>query len=384
MTDRKKLFVLAGEVSGDLHAAGVVRAFLDRCPDVEVFGAGGRKMKELGVELLYDVDDLSVMGFVEVLGRVFRFRRIIRDMKRRILSEKPDAALLVDYPGMNLLMAAFLHRLGIPVVYYIPPKVWAWKEGRIAKIRDYVDRLLVVFDFEVPFFEKHGVEAQFVGNPVVEQVDQAELPPLDEFIGRHGIARDRRIIGLLPGSRRQEITSIYPEMLKASALLRGRYDPVFLLGRSSQIDRRLFDGYAQDAGIPVIECSAYEVMRYSDLAFVTSGTATLEALCFGLPMVVVYRTGTLNFEIAKRIVRLKNVSLANLVARGLDADSRVVPELLQHDATAANMAEEARRLLDDRQAAATMRRELLDAKARLAESSPSGEAATVLCRYFGG
>ncbi|ASQ89904.1 lipid-A-disaccharide synthase [Prosthecochloris sp. GSB1] len=383
MTDRKKLFVLAGEVSGDQHAAGVVRAFLDRRPDVEVFGAGGSKMKELGVELLYDVDDLSVMGFVEVLGRVVRFRRIIADLKSRILSERPDAALLVDYPGMNLLMAAFLHRLNIPVVYYIPPKVWAWKEGRIAKIRDYVDRLLVIFDFEVPFFERHGVEARFVGNPVAEQVGLAELPPFDDFAGRHGIARDRKIIGILPGSRRQEITSIYPEMLKASALLSERYDPVFLLGRSTQIDRRLFDGYAEDAGIPVIECSAYETMRYSDLAFVTSGTATLEALCFGLPMIVVYRTGILNFEIAKRVVRLKNVSLANLVARGLDADSRVVPELLQHDATAANMAEEARRLLDDPKAAAAMRNELLGAKARLAESSPSREVAAELCDYFG-
>ncbi len=378
----KKLFVLAGEASGDLHASEVVRELLDRCPGVKVFGAGGKKLKEAGAELLYDVDDMSVMGFVEVVGRALFLRKVLRDLERLVSSERPDAALLVDYPGMNLVIAGFLRRKGVPVVYYISPKVWAWKEGRVRKIRQFVDRLLVIFDFETAFFRKHGIEAQFVGNPVVEEVEKLDLPPLGEFLHRSGIEPGRRIVGLLPGSRRQEISALYPEMLGAARLLGEKYNPVFLLGRADHVDPVLYESCGRREGITLVGCSAYEVMRYSDLALVTSGTATLEALCFGLPMIVVYRTGRLNYALARRIVRLRNISLANLVAKGLDSPGRVVPELLQAEASAGRMFAEASRLLDEPGALDAMSRELLEARARLSALSPSGEVASVLEGYF--
>ena len=168
----RKLFILAGEVSGDMHAAGVVAELLKRKPDLRVFGIGGQKLHALGAELAYDTRSMSIMGFVDVLRHAGFLRRVIREMRALIRKEKPDAALLVDYPGMNLMMARFLRDLGVPVIYYIAPQVWAWKEGRVRKIRETVDRLLVIFDFEVDFYGRHGVKAEFVGNPVIEELGE--------------------------------------------------------------------------------------------------------------------------------------------------------------------------------------------------------------------
>ena len=378
----KKLFVLAGEVSGDLHASEVIDVVHAKCPALKVFGTGGRKLRALGADLLYDVDSLSVMGFVEVIKQGLFLRKVIRDLKRSIAREKPDVALLVDYPGMNLVMARYLHRLGIPVIYYISPKAWAWKEGRIRKIRKYVDHLMVIFDFEVDFYKRHGIEAEFAGNPVVEEVGKLQLRPKRNFLREHRIEEDRKIIGLLPGSRKQEIAFIFPEMLRAAKVLQKKYDAVFLLGKAPHVNHRLYDTCIDGAGISFIDCSAYEVMKYSDLALVTSGTATLEALCFGVPMIVLYKTGKLNYAIGKRLVRLHSISLANLVAKGLDARERTVPELLQHEVTADRILQEVSHLLDDEKAAENMRRELLAAKTKLSSMLPSETVASVICGYL--
>ncbi|TLU51214.1 MAG: lipid-A-disaccharide synthase, partial [Chlorobium sp.] len=178
----KKLFVLAGEVSGDMHAAGVIDELLTARPDLKVFGIGGQKLRALGAELLYDSSQMSIMGFVDVLKHSGFLRRVIRDLKEAVLREQPAVAFLVDYPGMNLLMARFFHELSIPVIYYISPQVWAWKEGRVKAIKRDIDRLLVIFDFEVDFFLRHGINAEFVGHPVIEQLDELSLPTRDIFI----------------------------------------------------------------------------------------------------------------------------------------------------------------------------------------------------------
>jgi lipid-A-disaccharide synthase len=378
----RKLFVLAGEVSGDMHAAEVIKVLRTRCPELAVFGTGGQKMRALGVDLLYDIDDLSVMGIVEVLRQGFFLRKVIRGLKKAIHLQKPDAALLVDYPGMNLVMAKYLHRLGIPVIYYISPKVWAWKEGRVRKIRDYVDRLMVIFDFEVEFFRKHDVRAEFAGNPVVEEIERLEMPSRKDFLVKYGIEEGRKIIGLLPGSRKQEIRYIFPEMLRAARILAEKYKTVFLLGRAPHVDDGLYDGCNELHGISLVDCSSYEVMNYSDMLLVTSGTATLEALCYGTPMIVLYKTGRLNYAIARRLVCLHSISPANLVAKGLSGKERVVPELIQHEMNAGKIVEEASHLLDDETACRMMRQELLATKKKLGALSPSGEVASAVCGYL--
>ncbi|NTU52502.1 MAG: lipid-A-disaccharide synthase [Chlorobiaceae bacterium] len=381
-TSPRKLFVLAGEVSGDLHAAAPVRELLSACPDTKVFGVGGQQLAALGAELLYTTDQMSIMGFVEVLRHASFLRRVIRELKDAVLREKPDVALLVDYPGMNLHMAAFLHKLGIPVVYYISPQVWAWKEKRVEKIRATVDRLLVIFDFEVEFYHRHYITAEFVGNPVVEELAELKFAPKPEFLERMGIDPGAPLVGLLPGSRRQEIEKIFPEMLGAARLIGENRKCTFLLGRAPQIEDQLYDRYIAEAGVPVSLCSSHELMQYGDLVLVTSGTATLESLCFGIPMVVLYKTSPLNYFIGKRLVRLKNIALANIVACGLHAQHNVVPELIQHDASATAIARTALEILGDEAVASTMRRELEQAKARLSSDSPSRHVAAVLREYL--
>ncbi len=378
----KKLFVLAGESSGDMHAAGVIAELMQAAPELRVFGIGGQKMRALGAELLYDTAQMSIMGFVDVLKHALFLRQVIRNLKEAVRREKPQAALLVDYPGMNLLMARFFHELGIPVIYYISPQVWAWKEGRVKAIRRDVDRLLVIFDFEVEFFRRHGVTAEFVGHPVIEQLAELSFPARELFFKSHNLAPETRLVGLLPGSRKAEIAHILPEMLKAARLLNRDHQVAFLFGRAPHLDEEVFRQFRQYQDLAVINCSAYEVMQYSDLAVVTSGTATLESLCFGCPMVVVYKTGALNYLIGRWLVKLKNISLANIVAKGLGSSEWVVPELIQHEASGAKIAQTARMILDDPDMAGNMRHELLAARSKLAGSSPSHKIADIVQEYL--
>ena len=379
---QKKLFVLAGEASGDLHAAGPVRKLLEARPGTRVFGVGGEKLCELGAELIYTTEQMSIMGFVEVLRQALFLRKAIRELKKAVIREKPDAALLVDYPGMNLHMAAFFHELGIPVIYYISPQVWAWKERRVEKIRAYVDRLLVIFDFEVEFYARHGIKAEFVGNPVVEELADLEFSPRDQFIERMGIDSGSRLVGLLPGSRDQEIEKIFPQMLGAAHLLQQRGKTAFLLGMSSHIDVSIYERHILHAGLQPVICSSYEVMNYSDLVLVTSGTATLEALCFGVPMVVLYRMAPLNYLIGQWLVRLKNISLANIVSCGLHSERQLVPELIQEKANVVEISRTAQEILEDAKVSSTMRDGLRQARSRLSSDSPSRHVAAVLLEYL--
>jgi lipid-A-disaccharide synthase len=378
----KKLFVLAGEVSGDMHAAEVIAELLKARPELKVFGIGGQKLQALGAELLYDTAQMSIMGFVDVLKHSLFLRRVFRDLKDAVRRQKPQAAFLVDYPGMNLVMARFFHELGIPVIFYVSPQVWAWKEGRVKVIRRYIDRLLVIFDFEVDFFLHHGITAEFVGHPVIQELSELSLPSKEQFLTRHEIKPGMRLVGLLPGSRKQEISHILPELLKAARLLNRKYQTVFLLGRAQHLDQGVYAMLSDYSDLTLVNCAAYEVMQYSDLVLVTSGTATLETLCFGCPMVVVYKTGALNYMIGRRLVKLKNISLANIVAKGLRSSERTVPELIQHEANGPEIFRQAEMILDNPALAASMQRELLAARDRLAGASPSHKIALILQEYL--
>ncbi|MEI6638993.1 MAG: lipid-A-disaccharide synthase [Chlorobium sp.] len=378
----KKLFVLAGEVSGDMHAAGAIAELLKARPDIKVFGVGGEKIRKLGAELLYDTAQMSIMGMVEVIKHAGFLRRVIHELKGAVLREKPSVALLVDYPGMNLIMARFLRQQGIPVIYYISPQVWAWKEGRVKAIRRDVDRLLVIFDFEVEFFRRHGINAEFVGHPVIEELAELAFPSREYFLKQHSIAPETRLVGLLPGSRKQEIAYILPELLKAARMLSRDYPVAFLFGQAPHLGREVYSALSEYSDLSIVECSAYEVMQFSELALVTSGTATFESLCFGVPMIVVYKTGQLNYQIGKKLVKLKNIALANIVAKGLLSSDRAVPELLQHKANGEEIYRQSRVILDDPAVASAMRRELLAARAKLAEVSPSPRVAAILQEYL--
>lgn len=377
----KKLFVLAGEASGDLHGAEVVRALRHKQPDLELYGVGGVHLQAEGVRLLYHTSEINFMGFVEVAKHLFFLRRVIKDLKAAALREKPDAALLIDYPGMNLLLAEFFHAHGIPVIYYIAPQVWAWKENRVKKIQKFVSKLCVVFDFEVDFFRKRGVEAAFVGHPILEELRRASVQSQPEFLQAHRLSPHTKLVGLLPGSRKQELERIFPEMLRAASLLKTQFEPDgvgFLLGIAPTIPQAFYEKFLSGSDVPVIQTSAYQTMAASDAVMVTSGTATLETLCFGTPMAVLYRASWLNYQIGKRLVNIKKIALANIVAEGLEGESKIVPELLQHDMTAERIVRELVPMLTHPAVAAEMRKALLAARETLGSLQPSEEVSRLV------
>ncbi|MCS6989337.1 MAG: lipid-A-disaccharide synthase [Chloroherpetonaceae bacterium] len=371
----KKLFVLAGEASGDLHGAGVLRALKRLEPAIEIFGVGGKHIQAEGARLLYSAEQINFMGFAEVARHYFFLRRVLESLKRAIRREKPNAALLIDYPGMNLILAKFLKAQGVPVVYYIAPQVWAWKDGRVKTMRETISKLCVVFEFEVDYFKRRGMEAKFVGHPILEELADLSLPPKSAFLDARRLPAHRRLIGLLPGSRRQELERIFPEMLAASARLAKSFELEFLLGVAPTIPESFYEKFLSRSSVQPIRVSAYETMRYGDLAFVTSGTATLESLCFGLPMIVCYKTSPLNYFIGKRLVKIQKIALANIVADGLCGAEKTVPELLQNELTAENLARQAARFLEDENYRQSVSEKLLKAKEKLGRLNPSEEVA---------
>jgi len=330
------VLLLAGEASGDHHGAGVARALRTRLPDVRLVGLGGPHMRAQGVELLAELDELAVMGFVEVVRHLGFFRGLLGKIRTLMRSGDVDLVLPVDYPGFNLRAAATAHGLGIPVLYYISPQVWAWKAGRARQLAEHADRVAVILPFEVDVLESAGAAVSFVGHPLLERPD--DVVPRARFMADLGLDVDRPLLGLLPGSRRQELDRHLSVFLEAARTVQGRRPDVQVaLAQASSIPSALL----RDAGVPVTPDSR-ALLRHSRAALVKSGTSTLEAALEGTPFVMAYRTHPLTYWLARRLVRVPHLALANLVAEG-----RVVPELLQDQATAPALADRVEPLLDD-------------------------------------
>jgi len=327
-----RYFISAGEASGDLHASQLIRALRERDKNARFTFLGGDMMAaESGTAPLTHYRDMAYMGFTQVILHSRELLAILRKARRALRDTRPDALILVDYPSFNLKLAAEAHRLGIPVYYYISPKVWAWKEGRVRRMRRYVRRILSILPFETEYYRRrHNLDITYVGNPSVEEVDErisrikADDPDGSLFISRHGLER-RPILALVPGSRRSEILRNLPVMLGAAAQFEGM-QPVIAAapGIGPEIYRQIADG------VPVIAGATFELVFRATGAFVTSGTATLEAALTATPQAVCYRANgsRLTYNIMKRILRVRHVSLPNLIT---DADT--VPEMLLHNCT---------------------------------------------------
>ncbi len=336
-----RVMIIAGEASGDLHGAGVVTELklIDRGCDI--YGIGGDKMQAAGMELVYHVRELSVMGFLEVLQHLPLLRSVERTLTALLKGRTPDVVLLIDYPGFNLRFAKIAKECGAKVAYYISPQVWAWNRGRVKKMRGVVDRMFVVFPFEVDIYRNEGIDVEFVGHPLLDVF--AEPMSRAEFCKRYELDTARPILGLFPGSRHQELERIFPAMLGAARILRQNSGVQVVVGASSVLDVEFVRSFIRDhEGIRVVQHATHDVMGNADLAIVTSGTATLETGYFRTPMIVVYRTSWLSYLIARAVVRITSIGLVNIVA-----GSRIVPELIQHRVTPQRLASEAFALLQD-------------------------------------
>lgn len=360
------ILLLAGEASGDHHGARVAAGLLERLPDARLVGLGGPAMAEQGVELLAGLEELAVMGFAEVLRHLAFFWRLERRV-RRLLDEGVDLVLPVDYPGFNMRVMEAAWRRDIPVLWYIAPQIWAWKKGRARTLARQADHVAVILPFEVELLAEAGARVSFVGHPLLERPD--DVPDRAVFCRSAGLDPGRPVLGLLPGSRSQELRR-HGELFAAAAreVVAARPDVQPVVARAPTLDRAL----ASDLGFPVVE-GARGVQRHAAAALVKSGTSTLETALEGTPFVMVYRTSPTTWWLAKRLVQVEHVALANLVA-----GERVVPELLQDEATPEAMAREVLPLLDpDSPQRALQRRGLARVRGALGSPGASRRVATL-------
>ncbi len=340
----RSLMVVAGEVSGDMHAARLVAALRAREPDLTCWGIGGPLMRACGVHTYYDVRDMAVMGLTEVLKRYFFFRRVFYEMIRRAEEKKPDAVLLVDYPGFNVRLAAELHKRGIRTLYYISPQVWAWHRSRIPKLAAILDRLMVIFPFEVKVFEGTGLTVDFVGHPLVEEARKVrnEPPAALPWPG------DKRVV-LLPGSRRHEVTRILPLMLDAAAQVEKQCPEAgFIIAAPTEEMKAAAEAVIashpqRPARLAITVDQTRQALRQAGAGMVASGTATIEAALQKCPMIVIYKTAWLTYLMARLMVRgVKWIGMVNIVAGRM-----ICPEYIQHQAKPDAMARDVLRLITD-------------------------------------
>ncbi len=369
-----RLFVSAGETSGDRHAAAVVRELKRRAGPVEVLGLGGDELAAEGAELLARVEDLSVLGFAEVLQRLPYFRRLMHRATEALERFRPHAVIPVDYPGFNLRLARRARARGFRVIYYIAPQVWAWRRERRPGIGRAVDHLLVVFPFEEPLFREAGIDARFVGHPLLDE--ERELASPQAVRSRLAVPEDAPLLALLPGSRSQEVRRILPPLAAGAAALAGEGVRV-AVSRAPGVPESHYRP-ALEAGMPLWPGAGPALARAADAALVASGTATLETGLQGTPLAVVYRTAPLNWHLARALVRIRTVGLVNIAGGG----SRV-PELLQDALTPAAVAATARRLLFDPAERREQKAFLAPLRERLGGGGAASRAAEEILRILG-
>ncbi len=368
-SDHPRLLISCGETSGDFYASELVRQLRRDRPDLEVFGLGGDGLLAQGASLVAHVRDLAVVGLLEVLGSLPRLRRILNRLLREVDRARPDLAVLVDYSGFNLRLARALARRHVPIVYYVSPQVWAWRSGRIRTIRETVRRILVLFPFEPAIYQAAGVPVTFVGHPLVDQVRPA--PDRAAFLAQHGLAPDRPLIAVLPGSRPREIALNLPPLAGAIArLARERPGLQFALALAPAVDENKLVQVIGRLPVRLVRGATHALVGAADLGLVASGTATVEAALLGTPMVVVYRVSWPSYLIGRPFVRVPHYAMVNLVA-----GRRIVTELIQRDFTPERVAAEALALLGDPDRAARMREDLAEVRRQLGEPGASARAA---------
>lgn len=360
--------MIAGEASGDLHGAGVVRELKRAQKQVDVYGVGGENMRRAGMHLIFHINELGFMGFVEVLKHLPFIKIMERTLEQILRFKKPDVLVLIDYPGFNLRFARIAKKYGVKIIYYISPQVWAWHKSRVKHIRELVDKMLVIFPFEVDFYEKENVDVEFVGHPLLEVLESKMSRK--NFCKRYGIDGTKKILGLLPGSRRQEIENILPVMLTAAKHIAYELDMEIALGVAPTLEEKYFRTFFPLDGIHLVSGASYDVMEHADFAMVTSGTATIETACFATPMFVVYKTSWLTYLIGRLLVNVRNIGMVNIVA-----GKEIVPEFVQHSASAKKLVREALRLLGDETRLADMRQQLSKVKTLLGEVGASRRVA---------
>jgi lipid-A-disaccharide synthase len=370
----RNIMIVAGESSGDLHGSHLIRAAAEHHPQLSFFGVGGDKMGAAGCQILFRSDELSVMGIIEVVRQLPKIFRRFRQLKKVLLGdERPDLLILIDFPDFNLRLAKVAKVAGIPVLYYISPKVWAWRSGRAKVIAERADRLALIFPFEPQIYASLDVKAEYVGNPLLDEF--IENQPQGLLRNMLGIAEDEQVVGIFPGSRNSELEHILDALVETAEMLhQEKPDVKFLLPVAPSLSRAFLEQRFSDAGLSIfiVEKNIYEVAAACDAVLTVSGTVTLQLALVGTPMAILYKVAPLSYAIGKRLIKIEYAGLTNIVAgRG------VVREFIQDAAEPVSMCREMLRLLDDQDYIETMRQDLTEVSHLLGEPGCSVRVADI-------
>jgi len=360
--ESKNIMIIAGEVSGDLLGAELSGELKNVDGNLNIIGVGGDRMKQAGVEIIYHINNLAFLGFAEVVKHIPFIRKVQSDLIKIINEKNIKNIILIDYPGFNLNFAKKIKPLGVKIIYYVSPQVWAWGKGRIKRIKNLVRKMFVVFPFEEKLYLDEGIDVEFVGHPLLERISNYDILPKEKFFKMYELNPGKEILLILPGSRNHEVERIFPAVIEAALKLSKEFNLQTVVAGASGIDEKLFNKISEPNEYRVIKDHNYELMKYSKFGIIKSGTSTLEAGLFGLPMVIVYKTSLLTYYIGKNLVNLKNIGMANIIS-GED----IVPELIQDKVNPESIYNEAKKILDNNSLYTSVKTRLLEINKKLGE-----------------
>lgn len=365
--------IIAGEVSGDMHGSALINSIKELEPDMQICGIGGNLMQSAGMVLIYHIKDMAFLGFAEVIKHIPFIKRVQKKLLQRIENEKIKEVVLIDYPGFNLNIAPKIKKLGAKVYYYISPQIWAWGQGRVKKIQKYVDKMIILFPFEKEFYQKAGVEVEYVGHPLVDRLAEYSFLSKDELFEKLKLDKKTEILLVMPGSRKQEVERIFPEVIKGAKKIAEKFNMQIVVACSENIDENLLQELAGGINFIMSKGHNYDLLSNAKFGIIKSGTSTLETGLFKLPSLVVYKTGMLTYYIGRAIVKVKNLAMANIII-----GETVLPELIQSDVNENKIFTEADKILSSESLYATIKEKLSVIKEKLGAVGASRRAAKII------
>lgn len=368
----KKLMIIAGEASGDLHGASLIKELKKLDGNLQFVGIGGDKMIEQGLKAIYHIKQMAFLGFVEVIKHLPFINKVKNDLLNIVQEEKIKNVILIDYPGFNLNIAKKFSQLGINNYYYISPQVWAWGKSRINSIQKFVKKMFVIFPFEETFYKKHNVDVKFVGHPIIEHIANYNFFTKDELYNKFNLDKEKEILLVLPGSRKQEIKKLFSKAIKAATIISDKFNLQIVVACSENIDENIFKSY-HEGNYKVIKGYTYDLLKHSYFGIIKSGTSTLEAGYFQLPFIVIYVTNFITYFIGKFLAKIKNIAMPNILL-----EENVVPELIQYDASVENIVLTATKILNDSEKFNSIKNKLGKIKERLGNTKASETAAGII------
>lgn len=365
--------IIAGEASGDMHGASLIHELKKLDPDIKFSGIGGDRMIAEGMQPLFHIKRMAFLGFIEVLRHLPFIKKVQNEILKKVKDENIDTVVLIDYPGFNLEIADKLKQQRKKIIYYISPQVWAWGRGRIKKIKQLVDKMIVVFPFEEKLYNENGVDAVYVGHPLVEQISRYQFLSKDELFKQLRLNEEKEILLVMPGSRKHEIKKLFPVSIKAAKMLADEFNLQIVVACAENIDEHVFDGLTEIKEYKLVKGNRYDLLKYAKFGIIKSGTSTLEAGIFELPFVVVYSTNALTYHLGKLLVKISNIAMANIIL-----GETVVTELIQKDVNVERICEASKEILSDKSKYETIKTKLGGIKSKLGSIGASKRAAEII------